>query len=89
VKLKVVEALREGLPLVTTEIGAEGLPFVGSVASVCNDAAGFAAATVLLLQDDALWAERAEKQVAYAAARFSEATLRESLLQAMTPDVPR
>jgi GT2 family glycosyltransferase len=89
VKLKVVEALREGLPLVTTEIGAEGLPCVGSVASVCNDAEGFAAATVLLLQDDALWAERAEKQVAYAAARFSEATLRESLLQAMTPDVPR
>ncbi len=26
VKLKVVEALREGLPLVTTPVGARGLP---------------------------------------------------------------
>ena len=26
VKLKVVEALREGLPLVTTSIGAQGMP---------------------------------------------------------------
>ena len=30
VKLKVVEALREGLPLVTTSIGAQGMPGLGA-----------------------------------------------------------
>jgi GT2 family glycosyltransferase len=83
VKLKVVEALREGLPLVTTTIGAEGLPGVADIASVCNDAESFAAATCRLLQDDALWTQRAAQQVAYAQAHFSEAALRDSLLQAM------
>jgi GT2 family glycosyltransferase len=83
VKLKVVEALREGLPLVTTGVGAQGLPGVEAVASVCNDADSFAAATCLLLRDDALWTRQSARQVAYAQARFSEAALRENLLQAM------
>ncbi len=83
VKLKVVEALREGLPLVTTDIGAEGLPGIRDVASVCNDADAFAAATCLLLQDDAVWTQRSARQIAYARAHFSETALRDSLLQAM------
>jgi GT2 family glycosyltransferase len=83
VKLKVVEALREGLPLVTTAVGAEGLPDVEKIAYVCNDAEGFAAAACRLLDDDALWTERAAQQIAYAEARFSEAALREALLRAV------
>jgi glycosyltransferase involved in cell wall biosynthesis len=83
VKLKVVEALREGLPLVTTAVGAEGLPGVGGVAYVHDDAEGFADATCRLLQDDALWTARAVKQIAFAKARFSEAALRTALLQAV------
>jgi GT2 family glycosyltransferase len=83
VKLKVVEALREGLPLVTTPIGAEGLPDLCGNAYVCNEAEAFAAATCGLLEDDALWSERAARQIAYAEAHFSEAALRTTLLQAM------
>ncbi len=83
VKLKVVEALRDGLPLVTTDIGAEGLPGIQDVAAIRNDAEGFAAATCLLLQDDTLWTRQAAGQVAYARSRFSEAALRENLLEAM------
>ncbi len=82
VKLKVVEALREGLPLVTTAIGAEGLPGVGAIAYVCNDPEAFAAATCRLLQDDALWTARAAAQIAFAEARFSEPALRDALLEA-------
>ena len=83
VKLKVVEALREGLPLVTTPVGAQGLPGLEAVASVCDDAAALADAVCDLLVDDALWARRSAAQIAYAAERFSAAALRESLLAAI------
>jgi GT2 family glycosyltransferase len=85
VKLKVVEALREGLPLVTTAVGAEGLASADGVFYVCDEAEGFAAAACRLLQDDALWTERATRQIAYAEARFSEAALRTALQHAVEP----
>jgi glycosyltransferase involved in cell wall biosynthesis len=82
VKLKVVEALREGVPLVTTPVGAQGLPGLASVASVAVGAESFAEAVVALLQDDALWRARCAGQIDYARANFSETTLRRSLLAA-------
>jgi glycosyltransferase involved in cell wall biosynthesis len=82
VKLKVVEALREGLPLVTTPIGAEGLPDLSETAAVRADAPGFADAACELLTDDAAWTERSARQVAYAERRFSVAALRKSLMEA-------
>ena len=42
VKLKVVEALRAGVPLVTTPVGAQGLPGLSQVVAVEDDAARFA-----------------------------------------------
>ena len=87
VKRKVVEALREGVPLVTTPIGAQGLPGLDAVAAVCGTAEAIAAAIVALLGDDALWAERSAAGIAYARAHFSDATLRTSLCRAMgVPD---
>jgi GT2 family glycosyltransferase len=82
VKLKVVESLREGVPLVTTPVGAQGLPGLSSVASVAADAESFAAAVIALLEDDALWQTRCAAQIDYARAHFSEVTLRRSLLEA-------
>ncbi len=79
-KLKVVEALREGVPLVTTPVGAQGLPELAAVASVEVDAGGVAGAVCALLTDDALWRERCAAQIEFARARFSEAALRESFL---------
>jgi hypothetical protein len=83
VKRKVVEALREGLPLVTTPVGVQGLPGLYAVASVCDTAATIAASVVALLGDDALWAARSEAGIAFARAHFSIATLRTSLCLAM------
>ena len=83
VKLKVVEALRDGLPLVTTPVGAQGLPGIEGVASIHADAPDFADAVCRLLLDDALWSERSAAQIGYAAARFSEAGLRTSLRRAL------
>jgi glycosyltransferase involved in cell wall biosynthesis len=83
VKRKVVEALREGLPLVTTPVGAQGLPGLSAVAAVCGTTETIAAAIVALLGDDGLWADRSAAGIAYARAHFSEATLRTSLCRAM------
>ena len=55
VKLKVAEALREGTPLVTTTIGAQGLAGIEQVASIADDPAAFAAAVTALLDDPAWW----------------------------------
>jgi len=83
VKLKVVEALKEGLPLVTTPVGAQGLPGIEDVVCVRSDAASFADAVCALLLDDAMWQQRSVAQLEYAKARFSEAALRQSLVRAM------
>ncbi len=82
VKLKVVEALREGLPLVTTPIGAQGLPGIEDVASICGDPESFTHAVCRLLTDDDLWIERNAAQIRYASSRYSEEALRNSLLDA-------
>jgi O-antigen biosynthesis protein len=93
VKLKVVEALKDGVPLVTTRVGAQGLPGVADVAYVCGDAVSFADAVLALLRDDALWQQRCAAQLTYAREHFSEAAFRESVMRAISlpadPHAPR
>jgi O-antigen biosynthesis protein len=88
VKLKTVEALRAGVPLVTTTVGAQGLPDLATVAAVQDDPASFAAAAVALLSDPAAWAEQSAAQVAYARRHFSRDTMAASLLGAVLPTLP-
>jgi glycosyltransferase involved in cell wall biosynthesis len=83
VKLKVVEALREGLPLVTTPVGAQGLPGLADIVAVHDDPAGMAEAIIRLLTDDALWQQCCAAQIAFATARFSEAAFRASMTAAL------
>ena len=82
VKLKVVEALREGLPLVTTPTGAQGLPGLDQVVSICDGPRSFADAVCNLLEDDRLWVRQCAAQVAYAAERYSESAFRTRLIDA-------
>ena len=51
VKGKVLEALYNGAPVITTSIGAEGIPFVDQALKIEDTAQGFAAATTALYQD--------------------------------------
>lgn len=83
VKMKVVEALREGLPLVTTPTGAQGLSGLWQVAAIETDAEAFAAAVVRLMTDDAEWTRRSILQQDFACARFTESAMAESLLSAL------
>ena len=66
VKGKVIEALYYGAPVLTTPIGAEGIPDAASVMEIREDAADFADATLRLYRDrDALtaMAERAARYI--------------------------
>lgn len=81
VKLKVVEALREGLPLVTTPVGAQGLPGLDAVVQVESQPQAMASAICRLLRDDRLWQECSAAQLAYATARFHTDALSRSLLE--------
>ncbi len=89
VKLKVVEALREGVPLVTTGIGAQGLPGLAHAACVADEPARFADEVCRLLTDTAAWQDRCAAQIAYARRHFSQVTLRRGLLHALglTPGI--
>jgi GT2 family glycosyltransferase/glycosyltransferase involved in cell wall biosynthesis len=89
VKLKTVEALREGLPLVVTPVGAQGLPGLDRIVPVESAPDEFAAAVCALLLDDALWEQRCGAQIAYAKRRFTPAVLHGSLLRAMQPAMPQ
>lgn len=82
VKLKVVEALARGTPLVTTPTGAQGCDGLERVSAVHADPGMFAAAIIRLLCDDDAWRVTARAQVEYAKSRFSEAALGTRLLQA-------
>jgi glycosyltransferase involved in cell wall biosynthesis len=83
VKLKVVEALRTGVPLVTTPVGAQGLPGLFQVVAVEDDAGLFAAAVTALLRDDVAWEKSSSRQVEFARTRFSREAMTASLLAAL------
>jgi O-antigen biosynthesis protein len=83
VKLKVVEALRAGVPLVTTPVGAQGLPGLSQIVAVEDHAERFAAAVIALLRDDNDWEKRSLDQVEFAQSRFSRDAMTASLLGAL------
>ena len=83
VKRKVVEALAEGLPLVTTPVGAQGLRDLDGVASICSMPDTIAGAIAVLLRDDSLWRTRSSAGITYVREHVSAAGLRTSLINAM------
>ena len=83
VKSKVVEALQQGLPLVTTTVGVQGLPGADAACVVADDPAAIAAGIVRLLDDDAAWLHRSRGGSAYACAHFSADAMRRDLLSAL------
>ena len=77
-RLKVVEALSNHLPMVTTTVGCEGIPVVdGRSALVADDAPGFAAACVRLLDDGDLRQRLADEGAALFQASYTWASIRE------------
>jgi len=83
IKSKVVEALQQGLPLVTTPVGAQGLPDVSLVSEVSDDTQSIADRVLDLLQDDVRWEALANQGSRYAQDHFSTEAMARSLLDAV------
>ena len=64
-KLKTVEAMAQGLPVVTTSVGAEGMATGGPHLLIADDSQAFAAHIVALLRDDALWTQTSDAGIAF------------------------
>lgn len=70
VKGKVLEAMRHGVPCVTTSVGAQGLAAADCL-RVADEPAAFAALVGTLIDDDAAWMEAARGGVDFLARNFS------------------
>lgn len=71
VKGKVVEALYNGAPIVTTSVGSEGIPDVDSVLAVADKPEEFADRVIRLYGDEAALCSMAEKTQEYIRRHFS------------------
>jgi O-antigen biosynthesis protein len=79
-KGKVVEALRFGVPLVTTPFGVQGMAHLKDKIPVYSDPAAFGDAVLALLTYDSLWREQSLIQGEYVSQHFAVNSLREALL---------
>jgi len=71
-RLKILEALAWGLPVVSTRLGAEGIDVMdGEHALLREDAAAFADAVVQLLRDRALWMKLRKNGAELVRARYA------------------
>jgi GT2 family glycosyltransferase len=86
VKGKVVEALRWGLPLVTTPAGVQGLAGIERFIPVCSEAAGFAAEIERILANPADFEKMSRDMIEFARAHFSRDAMRSVLVEALRPD---
>ena len=82
-KGKVVEAMRFGVPMVTTQVGAQGLADAGDALLVSDDAARQGELLLDLLRDDTLWKHTAVAATNYVRPRFSRDRLWAALAAAL------
>lgn len=71
VKGKTVEAMRHGVPVVSTSIGIEGLPDLPAEVQGCDDALRFATEAITVHEERDHWARQVHAQIAYIRERFS------------------
>jgi glycosyltransferase involved in cell wall biosynthesis len=83
VKGKVVQALQQGLPLIVTPVGAQGIPGLDRILPVRREPHAIAEALLILLQDDAVWMAQSREQLRFAKERYARSAMRASVLQAL------
>ena len=84
-KGKVLEAMRHGLPCVTTSTGVQGLAAARGFMPGIDDPQAFAARIVALLEDDEEWTRTAVAGLAFMAERYSYAALERKVAAVVAP----
>ncbi|WFC68447.1 glycosyltransferase [Achromobacter denitrificans] len=84
VKLKVVEALQQGVPLVTTPVGAQGLYGLAEVCAIANTPYEYAEAVIRLIEDTALWSACSNRQRQFVDDHFGRDRMRQDLERAFS-----
>ena len=86
VKGKVLEALRHGVPCVTTSVGMQGLAGAGAFMPVADEPVAMAAHIVALLRDDGLWQRVSTAEQAFIEQEYSREALWRVLSSSMQRD---
>lgn len=84
VKNKVVEAMAYGVPLITTDVGAQGLPDLETVIPVTQDAQQFADYVLRLMENNEEWKKLSSAGNSYVNDHFSLGTMKKTLRQAFS-----
>jgi glycosyltransferase involved in cell wall biosynthesis len=85
IKGKVVEAVLQRVPLVTTAIGAEGMPEPETVLEIKDLPHDFATAVIKLYSDGNIWSAQSARMETYVVEHFSAATASKMLSE----DIPQ
>ena len=80
VKSKVVEAMANGLPMVTTSVGCQGLPGLEKIIALAENADTFAEQLASLLINDSAWKNIAQKELEYVCQYFSKERMKSDLI---------
>ena len=84
VKGKIGDALSFGLPVVTTDIGAEGMDLENeNQALIANDAEEFAAAVVKVYRESDLWQRLSDNGYEHIRKHFSPAAVEQTIIHAL------
>ncbi len=79
IKGKIVEAMRYGVPIVTTSTGIQGLNDIDGVIAYADDAEGFSNNIMKFLEDDDLWKKTSALEQSYAKRHFSSEAMQRVL----------
>jgi len=79
VKGKTIEALYHGMPIVSTSVGIEGIPDIGSIVTAADSADEFAAQVNVLYGDSRRLLEASCKNSAFVRGRYSSETARRTI----------
>ncbi|HEY0891601.1 MAG TPA: glycosyltransferase [Cellvibrio sp.] len=88
IKNKVIEAMAYGAPLVTTDVGAQGLLGLEEVTSVTSSAEQFSAYVCEIINDDEKWSTLSKNGALFVEQHFSESTMRNMLHRVLNLSVP-
>jgi O-antigen biosynthesis protein len=88
IKNKVIEAMAYGTPLVTTEIGAQGLHGLADIIPVTSEAEIFAQHVCAVMSDDEQWLKLSANGATFVEQHFSEAAMKNMLKQAFNLSIP-